>query len=119
MRVLIIENDPDHMMVFCHICEAEGWFPIEVLDSSKAFEVACKEMPDAIWLDIVMPDLHGWEVLEQLDVEPTRDIPVVIVTAMASPQTMSTGRASRAIEILAKPFDPLELVGITRQAVGE
>jgi CheY-like chemotaxis protein len=110
-RILIVDDEDDIREVAQVSLELVGNY--EVLTASCGRDgVACAraDVPDAILLDVMMPDMDGPATLAELRADPrTRDIPVVFLTAKT--QTAERSRLAQlgAAGILTKPFDPLEL----------
>jgi putative two-component system response regulator len=72
--------------------------------------VARTERPDVILLDVMMPGMDGWQVLEQLlDDEQTKDVPIVFLTARAELRDQARGFEMGGVDYVTKPFNPLEL----------
>jgi len=73
-------------------------------------EVARRETPDVILLDVMMPGMDGWDVFgELLEGERTTNIPVVFLTARAELRDQARGLELGGVDYVTKPFDPLEL----------
>ena len=110
-RILIVDDEADIREVAQVSLELMG--PYEVITASSGREgvhSARARQPDAILLDVMMPDLDGPAVLAELRADPaTRDIPVLFLTART--QTVERAQLVRlgAAGILTKPFDPLKL----------
>jgi CheY-like chemotaxis protein len=76
----------------------------------EGLEKAAKEQPDLILLDVMMPEMDGYETCECLKSQPgTRHIPVVFLSAKAQQSEIQKGRDLGAIAYLVKPFDPMTL----------
>jgi len=76
------------------------------------------ELPDAIILDLLMPDKNGWEVLEELKANPvTRDIPVIICSMMKQPRAIEKAKEMGAFAYMRKPFDTSELIAMVEGAI--
>lgn len=85
----------------------------------EAIESVRRDPPDLILLDLMLPDLDGFGVCEILRQEPaTATIPVVIISAWASPDTRNLGLELGALDYLTKPFSPHELVERVNRLVG-
>jgi CheY-like chemotaxis protein len=85
---------------------------VEAGDGRAALEAVAVHDPDLIVLDVLMPDLSGWDVLERLKAdaeERVRQIPVVMLTALSSPMDRARGGIEGAVRYLAKPIGPDEL----------
>jgi CheY-like chemotaxis protein len=112
-RILIVDDEDDIREVAQVSLELVGHF--EVLTASngrEGLERARGEKPDAILLDVMMPDMDGPATLAQLQSDPaTRDIPVVFLTAKTQTSERTRLEQLGAAGILTKPFDPLKLAG--------
>jgi CheY-like chemotaxis protein len=110
-RILIVDDEDDIREVAQVSLELVGqWEVMTAASGRDGIERARSGHPDAILLDVMMPDMDGPTTLAQLQADPlTRDIPVVFLTAKA--QSADRTRLSQlgAAGILTKPFDPLTL----------
>lgn len=113
-RVLFVEDDPDIQTVARMALEAIGGFTVlgcasgaEALERVEAFA------PDLILLDVLMPGMDGLETLRRLRLLPRiggiAAVPVVFMTAKVQAQDVSEYRAAGAVDVIAKPFDPMAL----------
>jgi putative two-component system response regulator len=86
---------------------ADDYEVVVAMDGFSALEIIREDQPDLILLDIVMPEMDGYEVCARLKADPvTRDIPVVFVTAMGEVADEAKGLALGAIDYLVKPVNP-------------
>jgi CheY-like chemotaxis protein len=96
---------------------------IEVLmaeDGPEALRLATEERPDVILLDIMMPQMDGYEVMRRLKSEKeTRDIPVVMLTAKSNPGDRQRSRDMGAVAYITKPFRLEELRGTVSDVVND
>jgi DNA-binding response OmpR family regulator len=117
-RVLVVD-DEEGIRVLCRVnLELGGYDVLEAADGFTALEVARTQRPDLIFLDIMMPRMDGWEVLEQLKEDPaTAAIPVVLLTARTSEEDQIRGWGEGILEYLSKPFNPQRLVEWAEQAL--
>lgn len=84
MRILIIEDSPTNMMLAVAILESAGHTPIEAERATAGIEIARREHPDLILMDIQLPDIDGMEATRILKANPeTQDIPIIAITAFA------------------------------------
>ena len=94
---------------------------IEVLmaeDGQEAIRLATEERPDVILLDIMMPQMDGYEVMRRLKSEKkTRDIPIVMLTAKSNPGDRQRSQEMGAVAYITKPFRLEELRGTVRTIV--
>ena len=114
-RVLVIDDEAP-IRLLCRVnLEAEGMTVLEARDGASGLEVARRERPDVILLDVMMPRLDGWRVAEELLEDPgTRDIPVVFLTARADLRDRARGMDLGGIDYITKPFNPVELAPVVR-----
>ena len=83
---------------------------IEAEDGPSGLEAARSERPDAILLDVMMPGMDGWQVLEELlDDERTNDIPIIFLTARAEVRDQARGLELGGVDYITKPFSPVDL----------
>ncbi|HCY85116.1 MAG TPA: hypothetical protein DHV36_08285 [Desulfobacteraceae bacterium] len=76
------------------------------MDGEETLEMVEEERPDLILLDIMMPEMDGFEVCERLKADAaTRDIPVIFLTGKTDPEDKERGMALGAIDYIIKPFD--------------
>lgn len=117
-RVLVVD-DEEGIRVLCRVnLELGGYEVIEAADGVEALEMARSNRPDLIFLDIMMPRMDGWEVLEHLKEEAsTSSIPVVLLTARTSEEDQIRGWGEGILEYLSKPFNPQRLVEWAEQAM--
>ena len=85
-RVLVVDDEPD-VLLLCRVnLQHAGHEVLEAADGDQAIEIARRERPDAIVLDLMLPHVGGYEVLAALrEQEDTREIPVCVLTAKARP----------------------------------
>ncbi len=87
---------------------------------TEGLELVRKELPDLVLLDLMMPDLDGWEVYQQMKAdERTRHIPVIVVTAKAQSIDKVLGlHIAKVDDYIAKPFSPQELLASVDRVLG-
>ena len=109
-KVLVIDDEAP-IRLLCRVnLEAEGMDVIEAEDGSVGVELARSERPDVILLDVMMPGMDGWEVLQALQAEQgTSKIPIVFLTARAELRDRAQGLELGGIDYVTKPFDPVGL----------
>lgn len=111
-RIVYIEDDQEMIELVTLILSRRGYEVIGAQGGRNGLEVALAQTPDLILLDLMMPDIDGWEVFQQLkNHEQTRHIPVIVITAKAQPIDRVLGlHIARVDDYIAKPFHPQELV---------
>jgi len=110
-KVLVIDDEPDVLML-CRVNLEHAGHAVLVAESGEAgLELAMAEHPDLIVLDLMMPNMDGFEVLEELaGAAVTRDVPVLILTARTRMDDKVRGWRAGADAYLTKPFTPATLV---------
>ena len=89
------------------------------LDGATAIKQAHERVPDAIILDLMLPDIDGFEVCRRLrNEEDTRTVPIIILSALAGENDKQLGRECGANDYLTKPFDPDHLMRTMMRYVG-
>jgi DNA-binding response OmpR family regulator len=118
MKTLIIDDEAP-IRLLCRVnLEAEGMEVLEAPDGTTGLELARREKPDAILLDVMMPGLDGWNVAEELLAdEGTSAIPIIFLTARADLRDRVRGMDAGGVDYITKPFNPLELASLVRSVV--
>jgi two-component system, OmpR family, phosphate regulon response regulator PhoB len=110
-RVLVVDDEPDIVALVAYHLAKAGYRVSTASSGSEALDAARRERPSFIVLDLMLPGMSGYEVLEQLRArDETRDIAVLMLTARREEQDRIHGLALGADDYLTKPFSPQELV---------
>lgn len=113
--VLIVDDTPANLGVICGALAHEQLDVVLAPDGAMALQVARSEMPDLILLDVVMPDMDGFEVCRQLKTDPQlKDIPVMFMTALSETSNRLQGFQVGAVDYITKPFQEGELLARIR-----
>ena len=105
--VLVVEDDPELNQMVGAYAQIAGFEYRAALDGATALREAKARKPDAVVLDLMLPDFDGFEVCRRLRKEPaTSHVPIIILSALAGEKDRAAGRECGADEHLAKPFDP-------------
>lgn len=108
--ILVVDDDPDVRSLTRMTFECEGHEVMAAADGGKAIALAEETPPDAIVLDVMLPDLTGWQILERLRERPeTRWVPVLMLSALDDTASRVRGLRNGAEDYLSKPFEPAEL----------
>ena len=119
-RILIVEDHPIIAELVETRLRIEGMDPIKCPGGREALELIGKEPLDAVILDIMMPEVDGYEVLRQIRAHPaTRHLPVIFLTAKSTPADIEKGLAMGANYYITKPFSGLDLVRKVRICLEE
>lgn len=108
--VLIIDDEPFNIAVLEQELDDLGYATVSAANGVAGLAMVAESPPDLVLLDIMMPGLDGFAVLERLKSDPaTRDIPVIIISASSDLASVARGIRRGAADYLAKPFDPVLL----------
>jgi DNA-binding response OmpR family regulator len=109
-RVLVIDDEAP-IRLLCRVnLEAAGMEVREAGDGLTGLAAAREEPPDVILLDVMMPGMDGWQVLQELLEDPrTEGIPIVFLTARAELRDQARGLELGGIDYVTKPFSPVDL----------
>jgi len=120
-RILIVDDDPDIVESVTMVLEKNGHDVIGAYGGVEGLEKAKKEKPDAIILDVMMPDKDGYEVCKELKADPEySDIPILLLTAVVSKisstsYTHRMGMETEADDYVDKPVEPGELARLVER----
>ena len=119
-RVLLVDDEPDVRAVARLSLEhVGGWQVLEADGGLAAVELAQRELPDAVVLDVMMPGTDGPETYRLLQADPrTAAIPVVMLTARVDRAEREQWLAMGVRAVLAKPFDPMRLAADVAGVLG-
>lgn len=110
-KILIVDDVPTNVMLVQAILKKEGYTLLTCDNGPEALRIAQQEHPHLILLDIMMPEMDGYEVLQRLKSNPeTNDITVIIMSALSDMQSIVKGYQLGAIEYVTKPFQREELL---------
>ena len=104
-RILAIDDTPTNLLALGAVLGDD--FALQVATSGAAgLALAGQSAPDLILLDVMMPDMNGFETCRRLKADPlTRDIPVIFVTALDSPEDETFGLEAGAVDFISKPLN--------------
>lgn len=113
--VLLVEDSPVQQEMISGLLKDNGWQVIVAGDGLEAFEQIQKSSPDLIVLDIVMPGMNGYEICRRIKADPNlKNVPVVMCSSKGEEFDRYWGMKQGADAYIAKPFQPVELVGTIR-----
>ncbi len=109
-KILVVEDERDVAKVIAINLKLEGMEVVEVHDGPSALEKVGEVMPDCVVLDVMLPKVSGWDILNFIKTNPeTSDIPVVMVTAKVEERDQLRGLGAGAVKYITKPFSPMTL----------
>jgi CheY-like chemotaxis protein len=112
--ILVVDDEPAILDMIAELLGYEGYQVVTTSHGSVALARAKADPPALILLDLMMPGMSGWQVIDALKASPqTRSIPVVVLSARRD--LPATAKELGIVTFLAKPFDIDELIGIVQQ----
>jgi DNA-binding response OmpR family regulator len=111
-RILCIDDEPEMIDLIRLILNRRGFEVKGAGGGIDGLEMVRTEQPDLVLLDLMMPDMDGWEVYQQMKADDkTRSIPVIVVTAKAQSIDKVLGlHIAKVDDYISKPFSPQELL---------
>jgi two-component system response regulator VicR len=111
-RVVCIEDEPEMIDLVRLILSRRGFQVVGAMGGREGLEAILREKPDLVLLDLMMPDMDGWEVYQKMKAnEATKNIPVIVVTAKAQSIDKVLGlHIAKVDDYVTKPFGPQELL---------
>ncbi len=120
-RILCVEDEPEMIDLIRLILGRRGFEVHGAAGGVEGIKKVREELPDLVLLDLMMPDMDGWEVYQQMKAdEATRSIPVIVVTAKAQSIDKVLGlHIAKVDDYIAKPFSPQELLNSVEKVFGQ
>lgn len=110
-KILIVDDNPTNLGVLFNNLTNVGFTVLLVQDGKRALELVQSENPDIILLDIIMPDINGYEVCQELKQnEATREVPVIFMSALSDTVDKVRGFEIGAVDYITKPFQQEEVI---------
>ena len=117
-HIMIVDDSPTDSHVLKKMLEKNGFSTVTAADASEGIEVARREKPDLILMDVVMPGLNGFQATRELTSDPeTSDIPVIIVTRKDQQVDRVWGMRQGARDYVIKPVKENTLLTLIREAL--
>ena len=115
-KILVVDDEPETVRMLSTALELFGHAPIGAFSGKEALELARRTPPDAILLDLMMPNMDGFEVTRRLREMPeTESAPIIIITASQDVEAEDRVRAAGANVFLRKPISIGQLADILAQ----
>ena len=119
-RILLVDDAKTSIMMEQMILSRGTYDFLTAEDGLEAVEIAVRERPDLILMDIMMPKMDGLEACRQLkERNETREIPIIMVTTRGEPESVEKGFKSGCCDYVAKPINSNELLSKVRKHLGE
>jgi len=119
-KILIAEDEPDIRDLVAFTLRFAGYEVVTGTNGEEAVQIAQKEYPDLILLDVRMPKMTGYEACKQIKADPMlKDVPVVFLSAKGQETEIRDGMEAGAEEYLLKPFAPDQLTDRVRSILAK
>jgi len=110
-KILIVEDEESLLKLESILLTSKGYEVRGVSNGKEALEAIEEEKPDLVLLDIMLPEIDGFEVCQRIKEDPkTRDIPVIMLTAKKSREDMARGEKVGADWYITKPFKSVMVI---------
>ena len=117
-KILVIDDLPENVFILQDRLVQEGYDVSIAYGGKDGLEKAYSKLPDLILLDVMMPDMSGFDVCKTLiNDEKTKHIPIILVTAKSGPEDIKEGLEAGAFDYIKKPFNRIELMARVKSAL--
>lgn len=119
-KILVVEDEESLLMLERILLSSKGYTVTGVMNGKSALEEIAANKPDLVILDIMLPEMDGFEVCRLIKENPeTRDIPVVMLTAKKSNQDVTRGMQVGANAYITKPFKSAMVIEVIEGLIGK
>jgi CheY-like chemotaxis protein len=116
---ILIVDDSSTVLIMEELLLRRTYEVLKATGGGQALRVAAEQRPDLILLDVVMPNIDGFETCRMLrTMEATKSVPIIMVTTRGEQKSMEAARASGATDYVTKPIDQKELLGKIERYLG-
>jgi DNA-binding response OmpR family regulator len=110
-KILLVDDSATTLMMEQMVLRGHAYEIVTAKNGREAVAVAILEKPDLVLLDVVMPEMNGFEACRELrQLEATRDVPIIMVTTKGEEQNVETGFESGCSDYITKPINGAELL---------
>lgn len=118
-KILLVDDSSTVLLMERMILGKQPYELVEARDGLAGVEAARREKPDLILMDVVMPEMDGFEAVRRIRADDAlRGVPVIMVSTRGEPVSMEQGYAAGCTEYVTKPIDGLELLTKVRSLLG-
>ena len=119
-KVVCVEDEPDIIELIRLILERKGFDMFSAIGGQAGIDLIRQLKPDLVLLDLMMPEMDGWEMYQQMKADPElKKIPVIVVTARVRSIDKDLGRyIAKVDDYVTKPFGPHELLHSVEHVLG-
>jgi two-component system response regulator VicR len=120
-KIMVVDDEPDVVDLVKLVLESDGFDVVTAYSGKEALDRIVQEMPDLVLLDIMMPQMDGWEVYSRIKAHPkTKDIPVAMLTAKSQSIDKMIGlHVVKVDDYITKPFGRSELLERVKRILKE
>lgn len=119
VKIAVVDDDPSMVRVLRIMLTSSGYEVVEAMSGTKGFLIVKRELPDLVLLDIMMPDVDGFEVCRRLKLDPdTENIPVIFVSAKTGSEHIEMGLSLGAEGYITKPFELQDILDKIEEVIG-
>ena len=121
IKIIYIEDNQEMIDLVSLILTRHGYQVTGSINGRTGIELVCQQKPDLVLLDLMIPDMDGWEIFKQLETnELTKDIPVIVITAKSQNIDKVLGlHIAKVDDYICKPFHPNELLQSIQKVLGK
>lgn len=118
MRVLVVDDSKTILVALRRMLQSVSYIPMEAMDAETAIEMAHREVPDLIFLDIILPGMNGFAALRALRKDPvTSKIPVILMSGNEQAATQYFASSVGADQFMKKPFSRFEVFALIEKLI--
>jgi CheY-like chemotaxis protein len=119
-KILVVDDEESNVFLFRGVLEQAGFTVLSASNGKEALETLAKDLPDLVITDLLMPGIHGFDLVKEIkENEQFKHIPVIITTAVyKGPQNRMIAHEAGADDFLEKPTDPEVLIDKVKQLLG-
>ena len=119
-KILVVDDEPDVASLLTLMLEAQGYLVVLASDGQEALEMARKEKPDLVLLDVMLPRLSGYKVARMIKFdEKYRHVPVILLTAKTQEKDRAMGLEMGVDDYITKPFDADKLIAKIKEILSK
>jgi DNA-binding response OmpR family regulator len=110
-HIFIVDDNPDNLRILGHVIQDQGYDITLSSNGKDALEFLKNEKPDLILLDIMMPEINGFELCQKIKQNPDfKNIPIIFISAIQNSKDIIKGFELGAVDYVSKPFNSKELI---------
>ncbi|MBI3803420.1 MAG: response regulator [Nitrospirae bacterium] len=115
-KILAVDDNADTVTILSSILERAGYAVISARSGAEAIELAERELPALVLLDLILPDRNGLDILEAIKkIAPLKNVPILVVSAMSDKYSKERSYSLGVREYLTKPIYPSDLLNRVRE----